>query len=280
MDAKAYGIEDLLAIMARLRAPDGGCPWDRAQDFTTIAPYTVEEAYEVSDAIARDAMDELRDELGDLLFQTVFHARLAEERGAFDFSDVVEAICDKMIRRHPHVFGESSIADADAQTEAWEAMKADERARAARREGREPSLMDGVARGLPAHLRAVKLQKRAARAGFDWDSVEGPIDKAREELSEVSAALAAGESRERITEEIGDLLFSVVNIARFLAIDPEHALAEANRKFERRFRHIEKRLAKAGIAPGDATLAEMETHWQEAKRKEAEEGEERIMPPA
>lgn len=280
MDAKAYGIEDLLAIMARLRAPDGGCPWDRAQDFTTIAPYTVEEAYEVSDAIARDAMDELRDELGDLLFQTVFHARLAEERGAFDFSDVVEAICDKMIRRHPHVFGESSIADADAQTEAWEAMKADERARAARREGREPSLMDGVARGLPAHLRAVKLQKRAARAGFDWDSVEGPIDKAREELSEVGAALAAGESRERITEEIGDLLFSVVNIARFLAIDPEHALAEANRKFERRFRHIEKRLAKAGIAPGDATLAEMETHWQEAKSKEAEEGEEHIMPPA
>lgn len=261
-------IKDLLSLMARLRDRQGGCPWDIAQTFETIAPYTIEESYEVADAIARGAMDDLKDELGDLLFQTVFHAQLAEEAGAFDFDAVVAAICDKMTRRHPHVFGSVTIADADAQTQAWEEMKAAERAAKAVEEGRRPSVLDGVARGLPALMRALKLQKRAARVGFDWSEPRSVIAKIREELDEVEAALDDNEPPGRISEEIGDLLFSVVNLARFVGADPEQALLAANGKFERRFRFIEQALHDAGRTPEEAGLDEMELHWRAAKESE------------
>jgi len=267
-------IDDLLAIMAALRAPIGGCPWDREQTFATIAPYTIEEAHEVTDAIARGDVDDLRDELGDLLFQVVFHARMAEEAGQFAFPDVVEAITAKMIRRHPHVFGDAEARSARLAKDQWERIKAEEKAaRRARRIERgepeeAPSVLDGVPGSLPGLARAVKLQQKAATVGFDWNDPRAVLAKIREETDEVEAELgdaAAGSAHDRIEDEIGDLLFAVANLARHVAVDPDAALRRANEKFRRRFGHIERRLAEQGIAPTEAGLEAMETLWQEAK---------------
>jgi len=241
-------LDPLVAIMARLRDPETGCPWDVAQDFNSIAPYTIEEAYEVADACARDDMAALKDELGDLQLQVVYHARMAEERGAFAIADVIDAICAKMIRRHPHVFGDG------AATPGWEAIKAAERA-----DKPDRSALAGVALALPALLRAEKLQKRAARTGFDWPDASGPRAKVAEEIAEVEAAPDA-DARE---EELGDLLFAVVNWARHLGIDPEAALRRANAKFESRFRAME---ALAGEAFAGLTLDEKDRLWDRAKR--------------
>ncbi|PZQ47766.1 MAG: nucleoside triphosphate pyrophosphohydrolase [Rhodovulum sulfidophilum] len=260
----AGGIARLVAIMARLRDPARGCPWDLEQDFASIAPYTIEEAYEVAEAIAEDDMPALRDELGDLLFQSVYHAQLARERGAFDFDDVTRAISDKMIRRHPHVFGdESRDKSAEDQTRDWEKIKAAERA------GRPEtkSALDGVAAGLPALTRAVKLQNRAARVGFDWPDTGGVIAKIVEESAELAEARDAGESAERLAEEYGDLLFVMANLARHLDIDPEAALRAANAKFTRRFKAIEADLAADGRGPADSDLAEMDALWDAAKAR-------------
>lgn len=230
-----HRIDDLLNIMARLREPDSGCPWDIEQTFATIAPHTVEEAHEVADAIVRGDMTELKDELGDLLFQVVFHARMAQEQGAFDFAEVVKAINDKMLRRHPHVFGDASIADADAQTASWERIKAQERA--AKGET-DTSALAGVARGLGSLQRAVKLQKRAARVGFDWPTVEPIFDKLEEEADELKQAIDLKDG-DNIEEELGDLLFVLTNLARKLDVDPDMALRRSNLKFEQRFRAME-----------------------------------------
>jgi MazG family protein len=253
-------IDRLLAIMARLRDPKDGCPWDREQDFTTIAPYTIEESYEVADAIARGDIAALKDELGDLLFQVVFHARMAEERGDFAFGDVVAAISDKMLRRHPHVFGAAEVADAAAQTVAWEAHKAAERA--------GQGTLDGVALALPALLRAIKLQNRAARVGFDWPSLTPVLDKLREELAEIEHEVTSDGPRDRVEDEVGDFLFVVANVARHLGLDPEAALRRTNGKFERRFRRIEELLAEKGKIPADSTLEEMDALWNQAKDEE------------
>jgi ATP diphosphatase len=257
-------LQRLLQMMAKLRDPDGGCPWDLRQDFATIAPYTIEEAYEVADAIERGDMHDLKDELGDLLFQVVFHARMAEERGDFTFTDVVSAIADKMEARHPHVFAGGTLEDERAVNQWWEQRKETERAAKAAAAGQRPSTLDGVAAGLPALTRALKLQKRAARVGFDWSDAPPILDKLEEELRELRAELAAGDTR-RIEDELGDVLFVVVNLARHLKIDPEAALRSTNGKFERRFRFIEDRLADDGRKPDGATLDEMETLWQRAK---------------
>lgn len=259
-------IYDLLAIMAALRDPKSGCPWDLEQTFETIAPYTIEEAYEVEEAIRHKDMAALKDELGDLLFQTVFHAQMALEAGAFDFDDVVRAICDKMVRRHPHVFDDASIEDADAQVAAWEQHKAKERAEKAKAEGRDPSLLDGVTLGLPALLRAAKLQKRAARVGFDWPDAKPVLAKMKEEMAELEEAM--GQDKARAREEFGDLLFVMANLARHLDLDPEEALREANAKFERRFRRIETLLKAKGRTPDQADLREMDLLWNQAKREE------------
>ncbi|MEC9346159.1 MAG: nucleoside triphosphate pyrophosphohydrolase [Pseudomonadota bacterium] len=260
-------LERLLAVMARLRDPDGGCPWDLEQDFATIAPYTIEEAYEVADAIERGDMDDLKGELGDLLFQVVFHARMAEEAGYFGFHDVAAAIADKMIARHPHVFGaQDGIDSAGAQTRNWEAQKAAERAARAAAEGRRPSALDGVALGLPALLRAEKIQKRAARVGFDWPEIGPVLAKVREEIDELEAELKDGD-RDRQADELGDVLFAVVNLARHLGIDPEAALRGTTAKFERRFHAVEAGLAAEGRRPEDATLEEMDAYWEAAKRQ-------------
>lgn len=257
-------ITALLDIMARLRDPDGGCPWDLEQNFATIAPYTIEEAYEVAGAIEDKDWPSLKDELGDLLFQVVFHARMAEEKKLFDFGDVVAAITDKMLRRHPHVFaGRDDIATAEAQTVAWEEHKARERA------GKALGLLDDVPRALPALLRAVKLQKRAASIGFDWDSAPKVVEKLAEEAREIVDAQAHGAAPEKIEEEVGDLLFVVANLARHLKIDPENALRMANAKFVRRFGYIEKELGARGVKPGEASLDEMEALWQAAKKLES-----------
>ena len=257
----------LLAVMAWLRDRRHGCPWDVEQTFRTIAPYTIEEAYEVADAIDRDDLGALKEELGDLLLQVVYHAQMAHESGAFGFADVASAIADKMVDRHPHVFGDARVATAEAQTMSWEARKAIERA--AKRAGAEPAgALDGVARALPALLRAEKIQKRAARVGFDWKQTGLVIDKIEEELGELRAELEAGDvDQARLTDELGDVLFAVANLARHCKIDPEAALRATNDKFERRFRHIERRLAEAGRKPADATLEEMEALWQEAKTR-------------
>jgi len=257
----------LLAVMAWLRDRQHGCPWDIDQTFRTIAPYTIEEAYEVADAIERDDLIALKEELGDLLLQVVYHAQMAHETGAFGFADVASAIADKMVDRHPHVFGDARVATAEAQTVSWEARKAIERA--AKRAGAEPAgALDGVARALPALLRAEKIQKRAARVGFDWKQTGPVIDKIEEELGELRAELEAGDvDQARLTDELGDVLFAVANLARHCKIDPEAALRATNDKFERRFRHIERRLAEAGRKPADATLEEMEALWQEAKTR-------------
>jgi len=258
-------IESLLEIMRRLRDPQNGCPWDREQTFATIAPYTIEEAYEVAGAIEDGDWPALKDELGDLLFQVVFHARMAEERGLFAFDDVVAAVCEKMLRRHPHVFAAAGgIADAEAQTVAWEEHKRRERA-AKPHQG----LLDDVPRALPALLRAVKLQKRASTVGFDWDSAPKVVEKIVEEAGEIAEAHAAGAGPEKIEEEFGDLLFAAANLARHMKIDPEAALRGANAKFTRRFKAIEAALAAKGRTTAEASLEEMEALWQEAKRGEA-----------
>jgi len=257
----------LARIMARLRDPASGCPWDLEQDFATIAPYTIEEAYEVADAIERADMGELRDELGDLLFQVMFHSRMAEEKGAFALADVVTAINDKMIRRHPHVFGgEGDGRSADEQTVAWEAVKAAERA-AKTGSGAAPSALDGVARALPALLRAEKLQKRAARTGFDWTETPPIFDKLEEEIAEVKEAVASGDA-DAIEDEIGDLLFVVANLARRLSVDPEQALRKANAKFERRFRAMEQASMADQVEFASLTLDEQEAYWQRVKQAE------------
>jgi tetrapyrrole methylase family protein/MazG family protein/ATP diphosphatase len=256
-------LKRLLAIMARLRDPDGGCAWDLEQTFATIAPYTVEEAYEVADAIQRDDMPELKEELGDLLFQVVFHSRMAEEAGAFAFDDVANAICEKMLRRHPHVFGEAGERTASEQTAAWEEIKAAERAGKPKTSG----VLDGVPLGLPGLTRAAKLTARAARVGFDWSDIGDVVDKLREELAELEVEIAAGEV-DKAREELGDLLFVCANMARKLDVEPEAALRGANAKFERRFRFIEAELAKDGRTPDQSDLAEMDGLWDAAKAAE------------
>jgi len=257
------GIERLLEIMRRLRDPDAGCPWDIEQDFTSIAPYTIEEAYEVADAIERQAWGEMEAELGDLLLQTVYHTQMGAEAGHFTFQSVVRAISDKMVARHPHVFGdESREKTADQQTADWEAIKADERAGKAQR-----GALDGVAANLPALLRATKLQKRAARVGFDWPDAAPVLDKITEEAAElVEARDTLGP--EQIEEEFGDLLFVMANLARHLNVEPETALRRANTKFIRRFEGVEARLAAMGKSPQDSDLAEMDALWDAVKRDE------------
>jgi MazG family protein len=257
----ARPIDRLLLIMARLRDPERGCPWDREQDFRTIAPYTIEEAYEVADAIERSDMGSLRDELGDLLLQVVFHARMAEEAGQFGFDDVADAICDKMVRRHPHVFGDAEIASVAAQNEAWEAHKAAEREAL----GNARSVVDGVTLALPALLRAAKISGRAARIGFDWPDARAVIPKIAEEIAEVEAELDAGGAPAALEEEIGDLLFTVANLARKLEVEPETALRRATAKFERRFRQVEALAAERAIG---RNLDALEALWQEVKGKE------------
>jgi nucleoside triphosphate diphosphatase len=254
-------IDRLLAVMARLRDPAGGCPWDLEQNFATIAPYTIEEAYEVADAIERADLAALKDELGDLLLQVVFHARMAEEDGHFGFDDVAAAISDKMVRRHPHVFGDAEIASVAAQNEAWEAHKAAERAA----NGVGGSVLDGVALALPALLRAAKVSRRAARIGFDWPDARAVIPKIAEEIAELEAELDRAAPPAAIEEEMGDLLFAVANLARKLDIEPETALRRATAKFERRFRQVEA-LARERDAGRD--LDALERLWREVKRGE------------
>lgn len=262
-------IQRLLDIMASLRNPDGGCPWDVAQDFRTIAPYTIEEAYEVAEAIENEDWAGLKGELGDLLFQTVFHARMAEEAGRFDFGDVVADISDKMVRRHPHVFGdETGIDGADQQTVAWEDMKAAERAELAERDGRRASVMDGVSAALPALTRAEKIQKRVARVGFDWPDAARVLADVDEELDELKDEIAATAPHDRLEDELGDLLFTIVNLARHLDVDAEAALRRTNAKFQRRFRYVESRLEADGRVPESSTLEEMDRLWHEAKDAE------------
>lgn len=260
-------IARLIEIMAALRTPVTGCPWDLGQSFETIAPYTIEEAYEVADAIQRGDMTDLKDELGDLLLQVVYHARMAEERGGFAFGEVVEAICEKMIRRHPHVFGSGRGVDADEAGVRWERIKAQEKAERALRtgEGGPPeSLLDGVPAALPGLTRAVKLQTKAATVGFDWDDVALVVGKVREEADEVAHAVEQGD-RDAIEDEIGDLFCAVANLARHAGVDPEAAVRRSNAKFERRFRAIEAALAAQGRTPADSDLDEMDALWNEAK---------------
>jgi MazG family protein len=257
-------IDRLLAIMARLRDPERGCPWDLEQSFATIAPYTIEEAYEVADAIERGDISALKDELGDLLLQVVFHARMAEEAGLFGFEDVAAAIADKMERRHPHVFGDTEIASVAAQNEAWEAHKAAEREAA----GGAESVLDGVALALPALQRAGKISRRAARIGFDWPDARAVLPKIAEETAEIEVALDGAAGPAALEEEVGDLLFAAANLARKLDVEPETALRRATAKFERRFRALEVLAMERGIG---ADLDALEELWQEVKAGEREE---------
>lgn len=264
-------MEQLLAIMARLRDPERGCPWDVKQDFASIAPYTVEEAYEVADAIARGDMADLRDELGDLLLQVVFHARMAQEAGHFAFADVVAAINDKMVRRHPHVFADAAAqADADAQLADWNELKRQERLA---RGGADASVLAGIARGLPEWQRAVKLQNRAASVGFDWPGPAAVIAKLHEEIQEVQVefqALADGDpqANARLEDELGDVLFVVANLTRHAKVDFGAALRGANRKFERRFRRMEQLAQSEGVDLADLGLEAQDAHWNRAKAEE------------
>jgi ATP diphosphatase len=253
-----YTVETLIKILADLRDPLNGCPWDREQSFSTIAPYTIEEAYEVADAIARNDMADLQAELGDLLLQVVYHSRIAEESGTFTFADVAAAISAKMITRHPHVYGDAAERDSETQTRAWEEMKAAERGKAGAQ-----SALDGVALALPALQRAEKIQRRAARVGFDWPNADGPRAKIDEELAECEGALADGYAA-AIEAEFGDLLFSVVNWARHCGVDPETSLRRATARFETRFRHVE---ASTDRPLSSMTLDQLETLWQLAKRE-------------
>jgi MazG family protein len=273
MSKARNSIADLLAVMAALRTPGTGCPWDLEQTFGTIAPYTIEEAYEVADAIERGDRAHLKEELGDLLLQVVYHSRMAEEEGAFAFPDVVEAVTTKMIRRHPHVFGTPEQRAAGVRPGFWERIKAEERAETG--SAAAGSVLDGVPAGLPGLTRAVKLQSNAARVGFDWPSLRPVLDKVKEELTELEEEIAdAGQDRSqaRIEEEFGDLLFVIANVARHLEVDPEAALRAANAKFTRRFRAIEDKLAAQGRTPAQSTLAEMDALWDEAKAEEKEGG--------
>jgi nucleoside triphosphate diphosphatase len=254
-------IDRLIAVMARLRDPERGCPWDREQDFATIAPYTIEEAYEVADAIERADLAALKDELGDLLLQVVFHARMAEEAGHFAFDDVAAAIADKMVRRHPHVFGDAEISTVAAQNEAWEAHKAAER----REKFGHDSVLDGVALALPALLRAAKISHRAARIGFDWPDADAVIDKIEEEIDEIEDAIDDNAPKAVLEDEVGDLLFAVANLARKLDLEPETALRRATAKFERRFRQVEALARARGIGNDVDALEDL---WDEVKRKE------------
>jgi ATP diphosphatase len=267
-------IRRLIDIMAALRDPIGGCPWDVQQTFASIAPFTIEEAYEVADAIERGVTEDLREELGDLLLQVVFHARMAEEAGLFDFGGVVEAITSKLVRRHPHVFGEARALSPDEVKTVWGRIKAEEKqaklapeAANGGRAERTSSALDGVPLALPALSRALKLQEKAGKVGFDWNDVRGVLEKIREEIIEVEAEIAEG-SALALSNEVGDLLFAAVNLARHLKVDPEAALRSANAKFERRFAHIENRLAEGGRTPDGASLDEMEQLWTEAKGRE------------
>jgi MazG family protein len=255
-------IQTLLEIMACLRNPENGCPWDRQQNFRSISPYTLEEACEVVDAIERDDKAGLRDELGDLLFQVVFHARMASESGWFDFSDVVQAICDKMVRRHPHVFAGAEIADAEAQTRAWEAHKQKER------DAAPGGVLDGVPLALPALMRADKLQRKASRAGFDWPDIRGVFDKVEEEMDELRAEIEAGPDQEAIEDEAGDLLFAVVNLVRHAGAEPESALRRANRKFTRRFQQVEQLCRQAGTCITETDLETLDGYWAQVKSRE------------
>jgi nucleoside triphosphate diphosphatase len=264
----------LIEIMAALRTPGSGCPWDLEQSFGTIAPYTIEEAYEVADAVGRGDLEDLKDELGDLLLQVVFHARMAEEQHAFAFGDVVQAITEKLVRRHPHVFGDKGGLNTGEVNVQWEQIKAEEQAARAKA-GRAPApgragALAGVAPGLPPLMRALKLQQKAGKVGFDWNDPLQVLRKLREEADEIEAALAAGD-RKQAAEEIGDLLFVVVNVARHLDVDPDAALTGANLKFERRFGAIEDALASRGKSPAQSTLAEMDALWDEAKAAEKAE---------
>ena len=267
-------IARLIEIMAALRTPGTGCPWDLEQNFATVAPYTLEEAYEVADAIARNDLQDLREELGDLLLQVVFHARMAQEQGAFDFADVVETLTEKLIRRHPHVFGDARELSPDAVKGLWERIKTEEKAQKATRSpangsGAAPDgALAGVPVTLPALTRALKLQAKAGRVGFDWNDPLAVLAKIREEADEIEAELAAGD-RVEAAAETGDLLFAVVNLARHLDADPEAVLRTTNRKFERRFAAIEQALAQRGRTPQGSTLAEMDALWDEAKAREA-----------
>jgi ATP diphosphatase len=263
--APSRDIARLIEIMVALRHPESGCPWDLQQDFASIAPYTIEEAYEVADAIERGDLDHLKDELGDLLLQVVFHARMAEERGAFDFGAVVEAITSKLLRRHPHVFGDLG-RHSPAQVEGfWARIKEEERQ--AQRIAPAPSVLANVPVALPALTRALKLQEKASSVGFDWNDPRAVLAKIREEADEIEHALAGGDKRE-IASEVGDLLFAVVNLARHASADPEAVLRGTNAKFERRFRFIEEKLAEAARTPAEASLEEMDRLWNEAKSAE------------
>ncbi len=262
-------LDKLLDIMTRLRDPERGCPWDREQNFASIAPYTIEEAYEVAEAVRESDMVALKDELGDLLFQVVFHAEMAREAGHFSFDDVAAAIADKMERRHPHVFGETRIDDAASQTLAWEAHKAAER-EANAGDGGDKGTLAGVPHALPALSRSRKLQDRAARVGFDWPSAVEVWNKIDEERAELSTEMRAGGTPERLLDELGDVLFGYVNLARHLGVDPETALRATNAKFERRFRRIEALLAERGDAVEEAGLEELDRLWNQARAEETE----------
>jgi len=264
-------IAALLEIMAALRTPGSGCPWDLEQTFATIAPYTLEEAYEVADAISRGDLDDLRDELGDLLLQVVFHARMAQEAEAFDFGDVVRAITEKLLRRHPHVFGDARGLSPAGVKRLWEEIKAAEKAERAKPDGKRGGALDGVPVALPALTRALKLQAKAGRVGFDWNDPRAVLAKIREETEEIDAEIAQGRMAEA-GEEVGDLLFAAVNLARHLDIDPEAALRATNQKFERRFAAIERALAARGKSPEQSTLAEMDALWEAAKAVERKSG--------
>lgn len=266
MSARA-AIDELLAIMEKLRDPKHGCPWDVQQRFETIAPYTIEEAYEVADAIEQGDPQKLRDELGDLLLQVVFHAQMAREAGHFEFEDAVRAICDKMRRRHPHVFGEERIASAEEQTRAWESHKARERTEA----GTDASLLGDIPLGLPALTRAAKLGKRAAGVGFDWPDWRGAREKVSEELTELDDAIEQAQAHGRISAEIGDLLFAIVNLSRHLGIDPEAALRASNGRFGRRFKYIEDQVREGGRSLRELDLVALEALWNEAKKVSADQ---------
>ena len=259
-------IDRLIEIMARLRHPTEGCPWDVEQDFASIAPYTIEEAYEVADAIDRGDRDALREELGDLLLQVVFHARMSEEEGGFDFEDVAAAISDKLVRRHPHVFDRENHDPETGLRDAWESLKADERAQKAKKSGGgDVSALDDVPVALPALTRAEKLQKRAARVGFDWASVGPVLEKIEEEIGELKAEMAGNGNPGRLADEMGDVLFSCVNLARHLKVDPEFALRSTNAKFETRFRRVEDSIRKDGVDGRDVGIEDYERRWQAAK---------------
>ena len=262
-------ISRLLEIMAALRNPDGGCPWDLEQDFRSISKYTIEEAYEVADAIEREDFADLRDELGDLLLQPVFHAQMASEKQLFDFGDVIYAITEKMIRRHPHVFGEEAARSAGGAKAKWDEVKADERAKKAEQRGAESaSILDDVPDALPALMRAEKLTRRAAKVGFDWPNWRETLAKVSEELGEVEQAATSGADQAHVEEELGDLLFAAVNLARQLGVEPEAALRAANSKFTRRFRHVEARAAEDGVPLAEAGLTRLDGYWNEIRARE------------